>query len=243
MDILIFDLKGKFAHFRKFYTNSSSLTYSVPPRTTIEGIIGAILGMERDSYYEVMSKDAVKIALRKMSKTYKIMQTVNYIKVTSEKYLIDPKEHTQIPFEIVTSDEMIIYRVYVSSDNKEIMNKLEYSIKNKSFEYTPYLGAAPFNCSINFVGKASGEYTEKENFQEISSLINSDYICNGGIDLNKKNLFLVKEKMPSDFLKDRIIYEVNSYIFDENCQSINVKLNCKSVNIKYNEVNENIVFM
>ena len=49
MKIIVFDIKGKFAHFRKFYTNSSSLTYGIPPRTAICGILAAILGLERDS--------------------------------------------------------------------------------------------------------------------------------------------------------------------------------------------------
>ncbi len=65
MKITVFDLYGKFAHFRKFYTNSSSLTYLIPPRTTIEGIIAALLGYERDSYYDVLSVDKLNIAVKK----------------------------------------------------------------------------------------------------------------------------------------------------------------------------------
>lgn len=243
MDILVFDLKGKFAHFRKFYTNSSSLSYSIPTRTVIEGIIGTVLGMERDSYYEILSKSMCNIAIRKLCSTYKIMQTVNYIKATSEKYLIEPKEHTQIPFEIVTSKYNLVYRIYINSDNINIMDKLQYSIKNKKFEYIPYLGSASFNCSLNFVASVQGKETDCNSWQEISSVINSDYICKEGIDISKKNLFLVKEKMPSDFTADRIIREVNSYIYDENGQGIKVKLNCKAVNVKYDNADENIVFM
>ncbi|WP_368491084.1 type I-B CRISPR-associated protein Cas5b [Clostridium sp. BJN0013] len=243
MDILIFDLKGKFAHFRKFYTNSSSLSYSIPPRTVIEGIIGAVLGMERDSYYEMLSKNICNIALRKLCSIYKIMQTVNYIKATSEKYLIEPKEHTQIPFEIITSKDSLVYRIYINSNNMKIMDSLKHSIENKNFEYIPYLGAAPFNCSLHFVASVQGKQMDCNSWQEISSVINSEYICSGGIDVGKQNLFLVKEKMPADFTDGRIIHEVNSYVYDENGQSIKVKLNCKSVNVKYNNVDENIVFM
>jgi CRISPR-associated protein Cas5h len=78
MDIIIFEISGKFAHFRKFYTNSSSLSYSVPSRTTVEGIIAAILGLERDTYYEKLSLDNCKIAIEKVNKTRKINQSLNY---------------------------------------------------------------------------------------------------------------------------------------------------------------------
>ncbi|KPA09783.1 CRISPR-associated protein Cas5 domain protein, partial [Candidatus Magnetomorum sp. HK-1] len=39
LKILSFRLNGRFAHFRKFYTNSSSLSYFVPPRTAIIGML------------------------------------------------------------------------------------------------------------------------------------------------------------------------------------------------------------
>ena len=50
---VIFDIEGKFAHFRKIYTNSSSLSYLVPPRTTVQGIIAAMLGYERILLHQV----------------------------------------------------------------------------------------------------------------------------------------------------------------------------------------------
>ena len=62
---VIFDIESKYAHFRKVYTNSSSLTYSVPPRTTLEGIIAAILGYERDTYYKMLDSSSVNIAVKK----------------------------------------------------------------------------------------------------------------------------------------------------------------------------------
>lgn len=94
MKFLVFDLKGKFAHFRKFYTNSSLLSYLVPPRTVIEGVVAAILGFERDSYYEELLAENLLIAVQKIERTYKIVQTVNYIKATSVNELKNPNTHT-----------------------------------------------------------------------------------------------------------------------------------------------------
>ena len=48
--ILIFDIKGPMAHFRKFYTNSSSLSYLFPPRTVVAGIIAGILGLPSERF-------------------------------------------------------------------------------------------------------------------------------------------------------------------------------------------------
>jgi len=35
MEILSFDIVGKFAHFKKYYANNTALSFSIPPRTTI----------------------------------------------------------------------------------------------------------------------------------------------------------------------------------------------------------------
>jgi len=60
MKLLIFDWKGRMGHFRKLDTNSSSLTYSFPSRTTIAGMIAGVLGYEKDSYYELFRRKGAK---------------------------------------------------------------------------------------------------------------------------------------------------------------------------------------
>ncbi|MDO6354583.1 type I-B CRISPR-associated protein Cas5b [Caloramator sp. CAR-1] len=238
MDFLVFDLKGKFAHFRKFYTNSSSLSYSVPPRTTIEGLIAAILGYERDSYYEILDSQKLNIGLKKLTPTRKIVQSLNYIKATSISHVIKPKEHTQVPFEIVTSEGNLGYRVYVNHIDERIMEDLEDRLKNNRFYYVPYLGVASFNLSLEFKGRFQGKLKFDEDFVEISSIIRKSLIKEGGLDVNIEGI-IVKEKMPRDFLKDRIIKEIEDYIFEENGGPLRVKLNSY-----YYEINdEKIVLM
>ncbi|MGO1470848.1 MAG: CRISPR-associated protein Cas5, partial [Tissierella sp.] len=140
-EVLIFDIKGYAAHFRKFYTNSSSLTYSVAPRTTISGIISAILGKERDSYYNDFSTENVDIALRKNNKTRKILQTLNYMQIKTKKDFEFPKNHTQIPFEMVLAEVgLISYRLYFSSNDENMFTDLERRLKSKKYYYTPSLG-------------------------------------------------------------------------------------------------------
>lgn len=245
-EIIIFDIKGHAAHFRKFYTNSSSLSYSIPPRTTIAGIIAAILGLERDTYYDEFSAENIDIGVRKNNKTRKILQSVNYMKITSNKHFEFPENHTQIPFEIILGEEDILsYRIYVSTQNQYIMNELEERLENKKYHYSPSLGALPFNCSIHYIGKVQGEIKqEKEAF--ISSIIPISKIADRGIrieDINEKEVILVKERMTRDFKKQREIKSVESYIYDENTNKLPVKLNDFYVRLKYKSTEENILFM
>lgn len=245
-EVLIFDLIGYAAHFRKFYTNSSSLSYSVPPRTTISGIIAAILGLERDSYYEDFNVENVDLAVRKNNKTRKIIQSLNYMKITSKKHFEFPENHTQIPFEIILGEEEFIsYRIYFSSLNKKIMNDLETRLEEKRYYYTPALGAIPFNCNINYIGKTEGEIRNDEKVF-ISSIIPMSKIKEKGIeilDINDKKSILVKERMTREFKNKREIKSVESYIYDENINSLPVRLTESYINLKYKNIEENILFM
>lgn len=239
MDLLIVSVKGKFAHFRKFYTNSSSLSYSIPPRTAIAGLLAAIMGYERDSYYDIFSRKNLNVAVKKEKGVRKVMQTLNYIKATSSKNILEPSEHTQIPTEIIIGDEGACYTIYINHKDKNIMDELEYRIKNNKYVFAPYLGAAPFNCVLSFVERTQAEVIKNMKEVYISTPINSDYIIKGSIDIFENELKLLKERMPGEFLEGREIGEAFSYVYDENGHPLKLKVNGEYVRLQ----NENIVFM
>lgn len=81
MRVLRFELRGKMAHFRKYYSNSTALSYSLPPVTTIKGMLAGLLGMERGSYYNLFSNRKCKIAVGTGSEVRKITQTMNLLKI------------------------------------------------------------------------------------------------------------------------------------------------------------------
>ncbi len=247
MDILILDIKGKFAHFRKFYTNSSSLSYSIPPRTTLIGIISAVLGYERDSYYELFSRENFNIAVRGLSPVNRIMQSLNYIKATGNKYLIEPEEHTQIPFEILCSEDSVTYRIYLHHKDKTIMDEIQERVKNKRYVYPPYMGAAPFSCSIDYVDRVLGNLIEENSTVSLCTALRADIINQGTLDIFTEELQIVKERMPAEILKDRVIGQIENYIFDQKGKSIKASIKEKAVTVKYNyfneKVTENISFM
>lgn len=83
MKLLSFDLRGKMAHFRKYYSNSTALSYHVPPVATVKGMVAGMLGEERDSYYEAFSNEVCGIAVGVGAPLRKITQNMNLLKVES----------------------------------------------------------------------------------------------------------------------------------------------------------------
>lgn len=233
MKFIVFDIYGKFAHFRKFYTNSSSLTYGVPPRTTIAGILAAILGLERDSYYDIFSSSKLKLAVRKLTATRKLLQTLNYMKATSASELISPKDHTQVPFEILTGEENVGFRIYLTHEDINLLNEIEIRIKNNKFAYPPYLGSANFGCNLSYRDTFDGVFIESEDYISINTVIKSDEIKE--INIIDYSGRLIKERMPVDFSEDRIIKEVTTYIYDDEGNAINVKIKNKFIKLPNGE--------
>jgi CRISPR-associated protein Cas5h len=57
VDVVAFTYSGKFGHFLRAEANANGITYPVPPRTALLGLVGAVLGLEKDSA-QVLLADA-----------------------------------------------------------------------------------------------------------------------------------------------------------------------------------------
>ena len=128
-EILIFDISSEYGHFRKYNTTTSPLTYSIPTRTAIAGILGAILGMEReiaDGVYpdgavpvqEFFSKANCDIAIQILNPVKKENVAVNLINTKISFYDLSKAKRTQIEFELVKD---VKYRIFFTLTMKKYL--------------------------------------------------------------------------------------------------------------------------
>lgn len=234
-------MEGKFAHFRKIYTNSSSLSYSVPPRTTIQGMIAAMFGLPRDSYYQQWNSQCLHIAVKKNSQTYNITQTLNYIKAVSAGELNQPKEHTQIPFEMIVGIDKVSYRIYVAFEDKEKTVELSERVRQGIFAYPPTLGTAFFLADVEYVANANFIESVISDFVPVSTVIQTNMVQ----ELEIEEFSLLREKMPRDFKKDRALLPAHSYFVEGSGLPLHVKLQAYSSCwlVQYDQKQEYITFM
>jgi CRISPR-associated protein Cas5h len=220
MKVISFYLRGKMAHFRKFYSNSSALSYFIPPRTTICGILAGLLGLERDSYYGDFSIDNCQIALSVCKPLKKTMQKLNYLMIKSPNDLNGSQgHHSQTPLELVIPQNIrtqyVDYKIWVHHNNLEIMDKLEVLLgkENTSFFYKSNgacmgLGTA-FNLGwIDFEGIFEIEENQTSSEQLISSAIPVQKIEEIKIEnIINQQCKLIKEELPLEFDRNRCITE------------------------------------
>jgi len=155
---IVFDWKGKMAHFRQFDTNSSSLSYSFPPPTVIMGMIAGLMGMKRDDYYDRLGPEKLKISVQIKTIPRKIMQTMNYIfaKSPNDLNMSAREKHTQIPVELVTAkdfpNEELCYRIILHTNDETLYSFIMEALIEKKYKFLPYFGSAPFQSWIEWPG-------------------------------------------------------------------------------------------
>lgn len=230
MKIISFFLKGKMAHFRRYYSNSSALTYSIPPRTTIAGIIAGLFGWERDAYYEIFSLENCHIAVAPVTPIKKCVHKLNLLKVESINELNGSSGfHTQTATEFVFPYNIrsgcISYQVWFYHQDPDIMRRLESILDRYKPAYSSQgismaLGPA-FNLGwMEYEGIVEGEEYIGDSYQElIRSSIPQKNIDNIVIkDMCSTEYRLVREEIPMEFDSDRRITStgLSNMIFDLN---------------------------
>lgn len=150
--ILCFELFGDYAQFRKFFTNMSPLSFCIPPRTVLAGIIGAILGIDKLENPETFSGQNSFIALRLMSPVKKTKIAHNYLKTSSMKQVYAFNEHKPTNVEFLTNAR---YRIYFSCENPDLYQELKAFLEAHQSVYSICLGIS--GCLANY--EYLGEYT------------------------------------------------------------------------------------
>jgi len=217
MKIISFHLKGKMAHFRKYYSNSSALSYFVPPRTTICGIIAGLLGLGRDSYYIDFSLDNLKIALSSEKPIKKAMQKMNYLMINSKNDLNGFQDyHSQTPMELVIPQNIrgdyIDYKIWAIHKDSKVMDKMieifgkEENIYYKSVGSCMAFGTAFNSGWIETKGIIEGRLMEELSQVTITSSIPADKVKEiKTTEMVKGSYRIIKEELPLEFDENRSI--------------------------------------
>ncbi|GAB7386292.1 hypothetical protein BSNK01_01270 [Bacillaceae bacterium] len=219
MRIFAFRLLGKMAHFRCYYSNSTALTYSVPPRTTIAGILAGLLGIERDAYYDLFSLDQCKIAVGNRAAIKKQVQKLNLLMIKSvNDYNGSQEHHSQTPTELVLPQNIraghLDYHVWVWHRDADVSHRLLELFQTTDMGFASFgislaLGSAQHLGWLHFEGLLQGEEVEEEKTVTLSSVVpvrrlkRLDFSAQDG-DWSAR---LVKEDLPLEFDAERRLTE------------------------------------
>jgi len=212
---VVFQYKGKFAHFLRAEANSSAPSYPFPSRTVLLGLAGAILGLSKDSSQEIL-KDANFAVSGKAETTH--WHTANLRK--------DPP--TPISLTIKKSDKgsskgqrnTIITQEWLFNPNYTVWtqmpvqyhNEFEQRIKSRTWHFSPSLGLSEMGADLIYLG--SHEIVSlKSDFYNINTVALKKKI---ELDLKtalEKNSVIKSLKMPRNVNDKREFYH-EYYCYD-----------------------------
>ncbi|OQY08083.1 MAG: type I-B CRISPR-associated protein Cas5 [Fusobacteriia bacterium 4572_132] len=240
MKILIFDLWGDFGHFRIPYTPSSPLTFPVPPKTALYGIIGAILGYDKNEYLLKFNKEKWEFSISLNKPIKKTYIPENFINTKEAKMFSRmPKNkscRTQINLEFLKSPS---FRIYVYSKSDEFY-RLESFLKEHKSVFTVTLGLSECIANFKYVGTYDfEEIKNNKDIVEISTIIpikeniKIQFLSND----NKERKYL-KIRLPLEMKEDRELIKIQDFVIEANGESIFAQIN-NYINLK--NLNKNII--
>ncbi len=210
MKLLVFKVFGDLAHFRKFFTTSSPLTFPFPPPPTIRGIVGAIMGFKKEEYLEKTEDLWIGVRInnpvRKVRLGLNLSDTKNYpyFKPPWERPKNKALQRTQVKTEFLRDPSFTLYLYSQSGLTEELHNLL----KEHKTHYTLSLGLSELLADFELVGMLEAGKVEQAEY------INSVVPINAVKELNLEEPQKIgKERIPVYMTTDRTVLKYEDVIF------------------------------
>lgn len=213
MKILVFDIWADFAHFRKYYTTSSPLTFSFPPPPTIAGMLGAITGSNKECYLRDFSLENMRLGIRLLNPVRKVRLGINLIN-TKDNYWqpVHKGNHeprTQIRTEFLHNPA---FRIYIHHRDGALFNKLTDSVKRHYTYFTLSMGLSELIADFRWVGLYEGELKNPDS-DELASVIPEKYLVSENLVLEAERRYF-KERIPIFMTSERVVESYDNVILE-----------------------------
>lgn len=224
--LVSFQLSGRFAHFLRAEAGASALSYPIPPRTVILGLIGAVLGLRKDSPQVLLEPFQVALAgqlpqrfwhkakLRK-DPPESLPQVIK--RTQAGEKTTKPERATLIAQEWLLNASYILW----VSLPKPYQEEFERRIRERQWYYQPSLGLSEMTADLQFLGSGIARHLPSGCY-EVSSVFRQRL---GEIQVPKvleRNLALHLLRMPRSVTTERV-FTHDGYILEKDGAPIPVQ--------------------
>lgn len=237
MKVLVFDIRGQYAHFKKIYATTSAISYAIPPKTTLYGYIGAMLGLEKinNAYLDCFSNKQclLSVGLRKPI----VMQRLNInLRPNIKGTMSESENRKPTTMEFVYSPE---YRIYFAHEDRAVYAALKEKLENQTCVYTPSLGIASCISNFEYVGEFDTQKTTIPEPVNIHSVIPKTVFKRFDNQLmhEAQNEVVEQSMYAVEMDRYRNVTEREDMLFDRKGQAVSL-----FVDYFYPVGNENVIF-
>jgi CRISPR-associated protein Cas5h len=223
--IVIFDYHGRFGHFLRAEASASALSYPLPPRTVLLGLIGAVLGLEKDVPQEVLSDARIAVSGAAPSthwhraKFRKDPPAALAMRIKAgAKGSEAPERATLIRQEWLLNPS---YRVTVHLP-EGYQQEFTQRLNDRAWHYAPCLGLSEMNAELEFIATGTATPLAEEQVVACHSLVRQDQVRVEGQKLLEDRLEIQLLRMPRAVTRDRVFTHAN-YLHERRGQPVPVR--------------------
>ena len=222
---IIFEYKGKFAHFLKAEANASAPSYPFPTRTVLIGLVGAVLGLTKDSP-QIFLKNAKFAVSGKAEATHWHTATLHQtypaplalsVSGKSKGSSGDKKLPKRIAQEWLFKPE---FTVFVQLP-EEYHNAFDYRIRKKKWHFTPCLGLSEMMADLKFIDSVRIEQLG-EGIYNIETLVRKSEVEFDMSIALEQNFVIKSIRMPRD-VTDKREFSHEAYLYEATGKALYLK--------------------
>ncbi|KAA9396440.1 type I-B CRISPR-associated protein Cas5 [Haloarcula sp. CBA1130] len=178
---LSFTVRGPWGHFRRIEGNIVKQTYRIIPRTTVAGLLAAVLGIERDGYYDLFAPDTSAVAIEPVRKIRTVNMPMNTLSTAAGNLqslngrgkisvkLPDPTTlRQQHNYEVLVNPA---YRIDVALADDQWYTELRETLSAGESHYVPSLGLSEYLADIEYHGEFDIEDGPRNDTIEVDSAV------------------------------------------------------------------------
>jgi len=183
---LSFTVSGPWGHFRRVEGNIVKQTYRVIPRTTVAGLVAAMLGIGRDEYYDMFAPGESAVAIEPGSKLRTMNMPMNTLSTTGSDIKSVPRRG-KVKFGLVDSTknrqqhnyEVLVepsYRIDLWLSDDATYTRLSDMLEDGKSHYVPSLGLSEHLAEIKYHGESEVDTGSTEGETRVSSTVPGDNV-------------------------------------------------------------------
>jgi CRISPR-associated protein Cas5h len=174
-------VRGPWGHFRRVEGNIVKQTYRLVPRTTVSGLLAAVLGIERDGYYDLFARARSAVAIEPVEPLRTMNLPVNALSTADENLrslngrgklsvkLPDPADlRQQHNYEVLVDPA---YRIDLGLADEDRYEQLRSALAAGKSHYVPSLGLSEHLAELEFHGEFEVEGRPSGDTIEVDSAV------------------------------------------------------------------------
>jgi len=244
-NLISFDLYSDFGFFRKPDINKIGLTYNIPPKPALLGLLGSILGMSGINKHYELKEEQKKVKNQEIKDSFPEYYTeLKHLKIGIEpseefpfnkiintynsrnSYFSNKNENTIINEQVLIKPR---YTIYVYDNLKDnIIAELTKRLKNNNPIFIPYLGKNEFIACFENVKSFYNIKSIKDIPNHISTIFLLTKIkqekkepqSRGGPNPDTSPGYYFFEDYPIEYDDDNMHYKLQTLMYSKNSSSL-----------------------